>query len=78
MVTRYTPFIDVSVNADWGDWENYPNGRPNPLYSQNAIEWKTDGLILAFITLAAANNTACWAAQPSPAKHAIELGKTTG
>ncbi|CNI05581.1 chitinase [Yersinia ruckeri] len=65
MVTRYTPFIDVSVNADWGDWENYPNGRPNPLYSQNAIEWKTDGLILAFITLAAANNTACWAAQPS-------------
>lgn len=65
MTTYYTPYIDVSVNAEWSDWVNYPQGRPNPLYSQEAVSWNTDGLILAFITLATGNNTACWAAQPS-------------
>lgn len=58
------PFIDVLVNADWSDWQNYPAGRPNPLYSQQALEWNVDGLILAFITLATTNE-ACWAAQPT-------------
>lgn len=64
MKTLYLPFIDVSVNAEWSDWQNYPAGRPNPLYSKQALEWNVDGLILAFITLATTNE-ACWAAQPT-------------
>ena len=62
MKTLITPYIDVTINADWSDWENYPDGRPNPLYSQQAIDWQVDGLILAFITLSASYQ-ACWAAQ---------------
>ncbi|WP_039056239.1 chitinase [Enterobacter sp. Bisph1] len=65
MKTLYTPYIDVTVNADWSDWQTYPNGRPNPLYSEQAKDWKVDGLIFGFITLATQNNTACWAAQPT-------------
>lgn len=59
-----TPFIDVSVNADWSDWQHYPNGRPNPIYSQQVVDYNLDGLILGFITLSSAH-TACWAAQPT-------------
>ncbi|QLO86814.1 MULTISPECIES: chitinase [unclassified Citrobacter] len=62
MKTLYTPFIDVTVNAEWSDWQDYPNGRPNPLYSQEAKEWEVDGLVFGFITLSA-NKKACWAAQ---------------
>lgn len=53
MKTLYTPFIDVTVNAEWSDWQDYPNGRPNPLYSQEAKEWEVDGLVFGFITLSA-------------------------
>ncbi|MBV7407003.1 chitinase [Enterobacter sp. ENT03] len=62
MKTLITPYIDVTINAEWSDWENYPAGRPNPLYSQQAIDWKVDGLILAFITLSTSRKP-CWAAQ---------------
>eukprot|EP01132_Coremiostelium_polycephalum_P005818 gene5818-7239_t len=58
------PYIDVSVNADWSDWQHYPKGRPNPIYSKQVIDYKLDGLILGFITLSSAH-TACWAAQPT-------------
>lgn len=61
MTTLYTPFIDVTVNALWSDWQNYPNGRPNPLYSQQATSWGVDGLVLGFLTLSPSNQ-ACWAA----------------
>jgi len=57
-----TPFIDVTVNAEWSDWQHYPYGRPNPLYSQDAVKWNVDGLVLGFITLSASRK-ACWAAQ---------------
>ena len=60
MKTHYTPFIDVTVNAEWSDWQDYPNGRPNPLYSQEAKAWEVDGLVFGFITLSA-NKKACWA-----------------
>ena len=53
MKTLYTPFIDVTVNAEWSDWQDYPNGRPNPLYSQEAKAWEVDGLVFGFITLSA-------------------------
>jgi chitinase len=42
-MVKFIPFIDTSVNAKWDDWVHYPNGRPNPLYSAEAIEWKVDG-----------------------------------
>ncbi|KAF2071894.1 hypothetical protein CYY_006796 [Polysphondylium violaceum] len=58
------PFIDVTVNAEWSDWQNYPEGRPNPIYSQQVIDYNLDGLILGFITLST-SNTACWASQPT-------------
>ncbi|KAM9986684.1 hypothetical protein ACTFIY_011084 [Dictyostelium cf. discoideum] len=60
----HIPFIDVSINADWGDWQHYPNGRPNPIYSQQAIDYNVFGLVFGFITLSS-NNTPCWAAQPT-------------
>lgn len=56
------PFIDTSVNAKWDDWVHYPNGRPNPIYSEQAKSYGVDGLIFGFITLSATNK-ACWAAQ---------------
>ncbi|AHF77015.1 Chitinase [Sodalis praecaptivus] len=62
MKTLITPYIDVTINALWSDWQNYPQGRPNPLYSQEAIDWNVDGLILAFITLSPSKKP-CWAAQ---------------
>lgn len=62
--TAYTPFIDVTVNATWDDWQNYPAGRPGTGYSRDAINWGTDGLIFGFITLSP-DNTPCWAAQSS-------------
>lgn len=65
MTTLYTPFIDVTINADWSDWQNYPAGRPNPLYFTQVIDWDVDGLVFGFITLDATSNTACWGAQPS-------------
>ncbi len=49
MKTLYTPFIDVTVNAEWSDWQDYPNGRPNPLYSQEAKAWKVDGLVFGLL-----------------------------
>lgn len=39
MNTLFTPYIDVTINALWSDWQNYPNGRPNSLYSKQAVEW---------------------------------------
>ncbi|TPW42076.1 hypothetical protein FKM52_12030 [Mixta tenebrionis] len=65
MTTTYTPYIDVSVNAQWDDWQNYPQGRPNPVYTQRVIDWKMDGLILAFLTFEPKSRSACWAAQPT-------------
>lgn len=62
MNTLFTPFIDVTVNAEWSDWQHYPSGRPNPLYSQEAIEWGVSGLVFGFITLSASGQP-CWAAQ---------------
>lgn len=61
MTTLYTPFIDVTINAEWSDWQHYPQGRPNPLYSQQAGEWGIDGLVFGFLTLSP-GNTPCWAA----------------
>ncbi|EFV5117738.1 hypothetical protein H3N91_003243 [Salmonella enterica] len=58
MNTLFTPFIDVTVNAEWSDWQHYPNGRPNPLYSQEAIEWGVSGLVFGFITLSASGSPA--------------------
>lgn len=62
--TQFGPYIDVSVNAIWDDWQNYPNGRPNPEYSQAAIKYGMDILYLGFLT-ADPNNNAAWSAQPS-------------
>lgn len=67
MATSYTPFIDVTINAEWSDWQNYPGGQPNPLYFTQAVDWNVDGLIFGFITLAASTNTPCWGAQPTMA-----------
>lgn len=64
MSTLYLPYLDVSVNALWSDWQNYPNGRPNPLYAKRANDERIDGLMLSFITLSV-QRTACWAAQPT-------------
>jgi hypothetical protein len=61
MTPLYTPFIDVTINAEWSDWQNYPQGRPNPIYSQQAGEWGVDGLVFGFLTLSP-SNTPCWAA----------------
>lgn len=55
------PYVDVTVNAKWNDWKNYPQGRPNPDYSRYASEWNVDGLIFAFITLSVGKKP-CWAA----------------
>lgn len=62
MKTLFTPFIDVTVNADWSDWEHFPRGRPNPIYSQEVVERKISGLIFGFITLSQSHK-ACWAGQ---------------
>ncbi|WP_336221093.1 glycosyl hydrolase family 18 protein [Citrobacter amalonaticus] len=73
MKTLFTPFIDVTVNAEWSDWQNYPDGRPNPLYSQEAINWNVSGLIFGFVTLSASRK-ACWAAQDAmPLNWALPL-----
>ncbi|KAF2077891.1 hypothetical protein CYY_000769 [Polysphondylium violaceum] len=69
------PFIDVSVNAEWSDWQHYPDGRPNPIYSQQVIDYNLDGLVFGFITLST-SNTACWAAQPKmPLNWALPLAQ---
>lgn len=60
--TKFCPFIDVSVNAAWDDWQNYPDGRPNPAYSAAAIKYKMDMLFLGFLT-ADVNGNAAWSAQ---------------
>lgn len=62
--TQFGPFIDISVNAIWSDWQNYPDGRPNPIYSKAAIDYKMDVLYLGFLT-ADINNQAAWSAQAS-------------
>lgn len=75
MRTNFTPFIDVTVNAEWSDWQHYPSGRPNPLYSQEAIRWKVSGLVFGFITLSNSGN-ACWAAQDTmPLSWALPLAQ---
>ncbi|KAF2069148.1 hypothetical protein CYY_009534 [Polysphondylium violaceum] len=58
------PFIDVGVNVKHIDWENYPDGRPNPIYSQQVIDYNLDGLVLGFISLST-SNTACWGNEPT-------------
>jgi len=60
MKTIYTPYVDVTVNANWSSSQDYPNGLPNLLYFQQAKQWGADGLIFAFITLSPSKN-ACWA-----------------
>lgn len=60
--TQFAPYIDVSVDAVWDDWQNYPNGRPNPIYSQAAIDYGMDMLYLGFLT-ADVNHNAAWSAQ---------------
>ncbi|AHG21920.1 hypothetical protein Z042_21630 [Chania multitudinisentens RB-25] len=62
--TKFAPFIDVSINAEWSDWQNYPQGRPNKIYSDAAINIGIDMLFFGFLT-AASNNQACWSAQPT-------------
>ncbi|ATF95349.1 Probable bifunctional chitinase/lysozyme precursor [Cedecea neteri] len=75
MTTKLTPFIDVTVNATWSDWQNFPAGRPNALYSQQAVQWDVDGLVLGFLTLSPGNK-ACWAAQDSmPLGWAVPLAE---
>ncbi|KAM9991489.1 hypothetical protein ACTFIZ_004899 [Dictyostelium cf. discoideum] len=71
----HMPFIDVSFNAEWNDWQNYPNGRPNPIYSKQAIDYNVFGLIFGFITLSP-TYTPCWGAQPTmPIEWALPLAK---
>ncbi|WP_224554657.1 fibronectin type III domain-containing protein [Pectobacterium versatile] len=60
MTTIYTPYVDVTVNANWSSSQDYPNGLPNLLYFQQAKKWGANGLIFAFITLSPSKN-ACWA-----------------
>lgn len=73
MTTKLTPYIDVTVNATWSDWQNFPAGRPNALYSQQAVQWNVDGLVFGFLTLSPGNK-ACWAAQDSmPLNWAVPL-----
>ncbi|RJL49654.1 chitinase [Pectobacterium carotovorum] len=73
MSTLFTPYIDVTINALWSDWQNYPDGRPNSLYSKQAVEWGVGGLIFGFITLSPSRK-ACWAAQDSmPLNWAVPL-----
>lgn len=75
MTTYLTPFIDVTVNAQWDDWEKYPQGRPNPLYSHEASAWHTDGLVFGFITLSP-NNNPCWGGNDAmPLNWAIPLAQ---
>ncbi|KAN0055901.1 hypothetical protein ACTA71_011788 [Dictyostelium dimigraforme] len=54
----HMPFINVSTDIYWDDWENYQNGRPNPKYSKQVVEYGVEGLILGFINLGP--NGACW------------------
>ncbi|EGC30398.1 hypothetical protein DICPUDRAFT_50758 [Dictyostelium purpureum] len=65
-MTQVVPFCDVSINAEWSDWQHYPNGRPNPIYGEEVIKYGATGLMFGFITLAS-NGEACWAAQPTMA-----------
>lgn len=58
----FTPYVDVSVNAEWDVGEAFPTGRPNPLYAELTAALKTDGLTLSFITLGQ-DNAPCWARQ---------------
>eukprot|EP01132_Coremiostelium_polycephalum_P005817 gene5817-7235_t len=53
------PYIDVSTNAEW----SVGDGRPNPIYAKQVIDYNLDGLVFGFITLSS-DNTACWSAQP--------------
>ncbi|ENR5392347.1 TPA: chitinase [Providencia rettgeri] len=62
--TYFGPYMDVSVDATWNDWQNYPNGRPNAKYSQAAIKYGVDILSLGFLT-ATLDKKAAWSAQPS-------------
>ncbi|CCV01928.1 Chitinase [Invertebrate iridescent virus 22] len=74
-MVKVIPFIDTSINAVWDDWQNYPNGRPNPLYAKQAEIWGVDGLIFGFITLSA-KKKACWAAQDTmPLNWSLPLAK---
>lgn len=75
MSTLYLPFIDVTINAEWSDWQHYPQGRPNPLYAQQAGEWGADGLVFGFITLSPSNKP-CWAASDvMPLEWALPLAE---
>ena len=60
MTIIYTPYVDVTINANWSGSQDYPNGLPNLLYFQQAKQWGANGLIFAFITLSPSKN-ACWA-----------------
>nr|WP_274921891.1 glycosyl hydrolase family 18 protein [Providencia sp. G1(2023)] len=62
--TYFGPYIDVSVDATWNDWQTYPDGRPNAKYSQAAIQYGVDILYLGFLT-ADRNRQAAWSAQPT-------------
>jgi len=76
MSTLYTPYIDVTINADWSQWQKYPNGRPNPIYYEQAIQWGIDGLIFGFITLDEVTKTPCWAAtKEMPLSWALPLAQ---
>ncbi|KAF2071852.1 hypothetical protein CYY_006844 [Polysphondylium violaceum] len=57
------PYVDVSLNAEWSDWQNFPEGRPNPIYSYQVNDYSLDGLVFGFISLCE-GNTACWASLP--------------
>ncbi|CAI1963674.1 Probable bifunctional chitinase/lysozyme precursor [Serratia quinivorans] len=63
--SHFTPYVDVSVNANWSD-PAYPAGKPNPDYVDNVIIWGAGGLTLAFITNATEDTySPCWASQPT-------------
>ncbi len=73
MSTLIIPYVDVTVNAKWNDWKNYPQGRPNLDYSQQTKDWNIDGLIFAFITLSVGKKP-CWAAiDAMPVEWALPL-----
>ncbi|SUY92934.1 Probable bifunctional chitinase/lysozyme precursor [Buttiauxella agrestis] len=76
MSNLYTPYIDVTINAEWSDWENHPQGRPNPIYYERALKWKVDGLVFGFLTLEESSKTPCWAASSAmPLDWAVPLAQ---
>ncbi|MGY3803957.1 chitinase [Pigmentibacter ruber] len=56
----FSPYNDVTVNAVWSDWQNYPQGRPADLLPISQ-QTKTNAYTLAFIQAVGNNCKAAWA-----------------